>query len=159
MSNNAAGFSARLVVRYWLPLVVWLGVIAMESTPVASSANTRHLLLAALNWLFGTANSAWIDALNFALRKSGHFLGYGWLGVLFFRALCASSRAAAGALAACAVGLTLVVASLDEFHQSFIPSRTGSVRDVLLDTVGAACLLSIVLAYLHLRQKSWHLAA
>ena len=148
-----------MMVRYWLPLAVWLAVILFESTPAASSANTRHLLLGALNWLLGTANSGAVDLLNFALRKSGHFLGYGLLGVLFFRALHATSRAAAGTLAAWSVGLTLVVASLDEFHQSFIPSREGSVRDVLLDTVGAVCLLSIVLAYLHFRQRSWRVAA
>jgi VanZ family protein len=28
----------------------------------------------------------------------------------------------------------MLVASLDEYHQSFNPERTGSVRDVILDT-------------------------
>jgi VanZ family protein len=29
---------------------------------------------------------------------------------------------------------TALVASLDEWHQSFLPSRTGTPRDVLLDS-------------------------
>jgi VanZ family protein len=29
------------------------------------------------------------------------------------------------------------IATLDEFHQSFVPSRTGNLRDVALDTMGA----------------------
>jgi VanZ family protein len=39
---------------------------------------------------------------------------------------------------------TALVASLDEWHQSFIPSRTGTVRDVILDTcagIGAQILV------------------
>ncbi len=35
---------------------------------------------------------------------------------------------------------TGLVASADEFHQTFIPSRTGSPRDVLLDCCGVIIL-------------------
>jgi VanZ family protein len=45
---------------------------------------------------------------------------------------------------------TLSVAALDEWHQSFIPSRTGTVRDVGLDSVAGVAFL--VVAYLWLRR-------
>jgi VanZ family protein len=35
---------------------------------------------------------------------------------------------------------TFLVASADEFHQSFLPNRTGQFRDVLLDSCGALVL-------------------
>lgn len=38
---------------------------------------------------------------------------------------------------------SVTMAFLDEFHQSFVPSRTPTLRDVALDTTGA--LFSIVL--------------
>ena len=52
-------------------------------------------------------------------------------------------RPAAGALA---VLTTLVVASLDEWHQHFVPGRVGSVRDVLIDASGALVANLIFLA-------------
>jgi VanZ family protein len=44
---------------------------------------------------------------------------------------------------------TAMVASGDEFHQSFLPNRTGVPSDVLLDCCGAIVLQLIV--YLVLR--------
>jgi VanZ family protein len=48
--------------------------------------------------------------------------------------------------------MTVLVASLDEWHQTFIPSRTGTVRDVILDS-GAALTAQIVI-FLLLRKTS-----
>ncbi len=43
-----------------------------------------------------------------------------------------------------AIFSTALVASADEFHQSFLPSRTGTPLDVLLDTTGASALCLLV---------------
>jgi VanZ family protein len=48
--------------------------------------------------------------------------------------------------------MTVVVASLDEFHQSFIPSRTGRWQDVVLDS--AAALGLQILLYVILRTRT-----
>jgi hypothetical protein len=159
VSSKPASVSPSVVFRYWLPLAIWLGVIVLESTSMASAANTGMILRTLLQWLPRQLGTGCFDLIHFALRKGGHFLGYGILGLLFFRALHATLRAGVGRMAAYSVGLTLVVASLDEFHQSFIPSRTGCVRDVLLDTVGAACLLSIALVYFRFRVRARSLEA
>lgn len=52
---------------------------------------------------------------------------------------------------------TAIVASADEFHQSFLPNRTGVPSDVLLDCCGAVVLLLVIYLYLRLR-KPEHLA-
>jgi len=36
------------------------------------------------------------------------------------------------------VAISAAVAGLDEWHQLFVPSRTASPMDVLIDTIGAA---------------------
>jgi VanZ family protein len=51
--------------------------------------------------------------------------------------------------ASIAVLMTAFVASLDEWHQSFIPSRTGTPRDVALDT--CAGIAAQILIFLWLR--------
>ncbi len=47
---------------------------------------------------------------------------------------------------------TALVASLDEWHQSFLPSRTGNIRDVVLDS--AAALGAQVLLFVFIRGRS-----
>mgnify|MGYP000059507674 CR=1 FL=1 len=37
-----------------------------------------------------------------------------------------------------ALGFAFCYASTDEFHQLFVPGRSGQVRDVLIDSCGAA---------------------
>jgi VanZ family protein len=46
---------------------------------------------------------------------------------------------------------TALVASLDEWHQTFLPSRTGAFRDVVLDTIGALCMQAVVIAVVRYR--------
>ena len=47
--------------------------------------------------------------------------------------------------AALALGITLLTAALDEWHQRFDPSRTGTPWDVALDVTGGICFLLIAL--------------
>jgi VanZ family protein len=46
---------------------------------------------------------------------------------------------------------TVLVAALDEFHQSFLPSRTGTFHDVVLDT--CAALFAQIVIFLILRKR------
>ena len=46
---------------------------------------------------------------------------------------------------------TVFVATMDEWHQSYIPSRTGSIWDVVLDSAAGAAFL--VAAYFWLRRE------
>jgi VanZ family protein len=48
-----------------------------------------------------------------------------------------------------------LVAMLDEWHQSFLPSRTGTLRDVVLDSTAA--VLAQIALYAILRAKLRHL--
>ena len=52
--------------------------------------------------------------------------------------------------AALALGMTLLTAILDEWHQSFDPARTSSVRDVGLDMAGGIAFLVLALFVLRL---------
>ena len=47
--------------------------------------------------------------------------------------------------------MTTLVASLDEWHQTFLPSRTGTVRDVILDS-SAALTAQIVIFFVFSRK-------
>jgi len=142
------------LIRAWLPTIVWIGVIAFESTSTFTSSNTQNWLFAFLrhiNWWLA-AHAAILNAVG---RKVGHFVGYGALGCFAFfgwteflayrkereRASVEKpiqmAREWQMRAAALAVLVTFVVASLDEFHQSFVPGRGAAFHDVVLDTFGA----------------------
>ena len=85
------------------------------------------------------------------LRKNGHLLGYGTLGMTWLRAWLRTFAArpwtiAQWRLRSAVLGVvcTFLTASADEYHQSFLPSRTGQFSDVLLDTCGAVVFTLIV---------------
>jgi VanZ family protein len=154
--------SFRLLVRNWWPVAVWLVVIRLESTDYASSTNTFGLLYQILASIFGGINPRFVDALNTILRKSGHFSGYAILSLLVFLALKYTHRDRLRLVlqrrwgiffrdlwqfdwALTSVVFTVITASLDEIHQTFLPSRTGRWQDVAIDTAGA--LLMQLLLY------------
>ena len=139
------------VLKAWIAAILWLIVIAIESTNLASSNNTSRLLYPLLHFLFGI-DLKHFEHLHFYIRKGGHVFGYGMLSILLFRAWRETLPIVTGAKwtlrwASLAVLGTAIVASLDEWHQSFIPSRTGTPRDVLLDTCAGIAAQILVLLY------------
>jgi VanZ family protein len=138
------------VLKAWMALILWLIVIAIESTSYLSAQHTSRILFPLFHFLFGM-DYLRFQPWNFVLRKCGHVFGYGLLSILLFRAWRETLPAASGARwtfrwATIAVVGTALVASLDEWHQSYIPTRTGTVHDVILDTgAGIAAQLAVIL--------------
>jgi VanZ family protein len=132
--------------------VAGICVIALESTSFLGSDHTTGPLRWVWEHLFGQVTDQSWEMLHHYIRKSGHFIGYGTMGVLWLRAW-RMSLPRAGLLLDAVLALlgTAVVASSDEFHQSFLPNRTGVSADVLLDCCGAIVLL--LLAYLFIRMR------
>ncbi len=139
------------LLRAWWPATIWIGLISFESTDYMSAQNTGSLLYDLLTRLFGPINLYDFLYWHHYLRKAGHVVGYGMLGLLLLRAfrMTFANRPEWIKLLPVFAWLgTALVATMDEWHQSYIPSRTGSVSDVLLDS--AAGLLALVLAYIAL---------
>ncbi len=138
-------------------------VIALESTKFASSANTSRLLLFLLTRFKINYIATHFVVLHAVLRKLGHCFGYGMLSLLVLRAwwtmlkLPRSStqpapwramvRAWSGRAAILALLTTIVVAGMDEWHQMFLPGRTGTIRDVALDSLAAAFVQLAAVAF------------
>jgi VanZ family protein len=142
-------------VRAWWPAAVWIGLISIESTDMFSSQNTGNILYALLTRLFGEINVYDFLIFHFYLRKTGHVVGYGMLALLLlrgWRATLGPARAWLSRAALLAWIGAVFVASMDEWHQSFIPSRTGTVHDVVLDSI--AGLVFLLVAYFWLRQSA-----
>jgi VanZ family protein len=130
---------------------VGICIIAMESTEALGADHTTGPLRLLFETLFGPISDARWAMAHLLIRKSGHFLGYGFLGLAWLRAWWMTlprSRFIQDALLAL-LG-TALVAGADEWHQTFLPNRTGSAWDVLLDCCGAIVLQLVVYIFMRL---------
>jgi VanZ family protein len=121
----------------WLPVLVWAGVISTLSTDTFSSERTSALIIPTLHWLIPHASNETLLLIHAVIRKTAHLTEYFILGILLYRALRGDERGWNLKLAVWAIAIAAAYASLDEFHQSFVSSRTASPWDALIDTVGA----------------------
>ena len=79
------------------------------------------------------------------VRKAAHFTEYAILGFLAARAFRTSPRPAlANRWFLASLALVVAYALLDEYHQSFVPSRTGSIYDSLIDISGGLTALLLI---------------
>lgn len=69
---------------------------------------------------------------SFYIRKIAHITEYLILGFLTFNLLKQYSVTNIYY----AIGLSILYSCTDEFHQLFINGRSGSIRDVLIDSIG-----------------------
>ncbi len=141
------------ILKGWIAAGLWLAIIAFESTSYLSAEHTSRFLYPILHFLLGLDWQRFV-VWHFYIRKTGHFVGYFILSVLLFRAWKATlSLPALWALrwSGIAFFMSAMVASMDEWHQTFIPSRTGAISDVMLDS--AAALTAQIVIFLFLRAK------
>jgi VanZ family protein len=142
--------SPRNVLVRWLPTVVWLCLLAWFSSDVFSAHNTGGILHKIVQALFGEISRHNFEALHFFVRKTAHFAGYGFLSLLAFYAwkdTLPSFQPWTFRWSALALALALIAGGLDEFHQSFVSSRTSSPRDVVLDMAGALFFQIVIASF------------
>jgi VanZ family protein len=143
-------------LKQWWPALVWAVVISGFSTGVFTSDNTSRIIVPVLHWLLPRASLDTLSQIHHYIRKSAHFTEYFILSLLILRGIRGGRRDARLAWALAAIAIVAGYASLDEFHQMFVPGRTAAVTDVLLDTSGgiaAQAIAALVILLGHVREK------
>ena len=146
-----------MLFRYWLPLLVWMLVIFTASGDRMSFDHSSRIIGPFLHWLLPHLSDAAVHAVIVIVRKGAHVTEYAVLALLLWHALRKPPEPNTPAWRWSQAGLALALAALyaagDEIHQTFVPSRQGSVWDVLLDTTGAAIGLLCLWAIGRLRKR------
>jgi VanZ family protein len=145
-------FSVRQFLKYWLPVVAWMIFIFIGSTDLLSAEHTSRFIGPFLRWLDPNVSDATVASVQLVVRKFAHLTEYAILATLLFRAF-RQRQPRVGRVLAISFVLAAVYAALDEFHQSFIASRTGSPWDVLIDCAGALAGLLIYWRMIRSRQS------
>jgi VanZ family protein len=147
ISGSRVSLAAR-IFKYWLPVAIMLAAMYYFSTDRLSNDTTETVVGKLLMWLSSHMSPVVIATANFTVRKAAHFIEYAALGGLLFRAFRADDprrwrfRWVAYSLIAAASW-----AALDEFHQTFTRTRSGSPLDSLLDSSGALFMLLVITFY------------
>jgi len=135
---------ARFLSRY-LPLVAWLVFISYASSDSFNAGNTSRIIGPLVLWLFPNTTPETLTVIHIITRKAAHFTEYAFLAFLAARAFRTSPRPAlANRWFIAALALVVAYALLDEYHQSFVPSRTASIYDSLVDIAGGLTALLVI---------------
>jgi VanZ family protein len=124
-------------IKRWLPVLLWLCFVFFMSTGTFSAENTSLVIKPLLDFLFPGLSPDQITSIHGIIRKGAHVFEYFFLGFLLLRAFSAGSPGGwkwRWSLLAM-IGVAIYALS-DEFHQSFVPTRTASMRDVGIDAMG-----------------------
>ncbi|HYN25422.1 MAG TPA: VanZ family protein [Pyrinomonadaceae bacterium] len=129
--------STRERIWRYAPLIFWMALIFFASSNEFSAINTSRVVRPLLLWLFPNITEESIRLAHVLVRKAAHITEYAILGWLAARAFTGSSREFLRQRWFLA-GLLLIVlhSLLDEYHQSLVPSRTGSLYDSGIDIAG-----------------------
>lgn len=86
---------------------------------------------------------------DFVAHKSIHVVIYAALYFLVFRGFYLSyKKKNVNDFLLWALVVTMVYAISDEFHQTFVPTRTGTVRDIFIDATGVLIMYIYIKYYI-----------
>jgi VanZ family protein len=140
-------FTKQRLWRYG-PLLMWIVFISFASTGGFSASNTSRIIRPILLWFFPNLTESELGFIHLLTRKVGHFLEYAVLAFLARRAFITSSRETLRRRWFELALLLIVINSLvDELHQSFEPTRTGSIIDSTIDVAGGLTVLLLFKLY------------
>jgi VanZ family protein len=133
----------------WVPVILWACAIFFFSTDEFSASHSSQILTPLLERLVPGISPVTIEYVHIVARKFGHWFEYLILSALLLRVLLRENGQHPPLRN---VLWTLLIiffyAAGDEFHQSFVPSRTASIYDVMIDFCGGLCgTLGIFLYY------------
>jgi len=133
------------LVTYGLPPLLWMALIFPLGNRALGSSRIYEAFVAVARWLAPGASLETLGAAYIVFRKTLHFLGYGFLAFLLYRGFRAGrkpawSKRTASAAAAAAIAYSL----LDEFLQTLVPYRTGSIVDSAIDTAGVLTMTALL---------------
>jgi VanZ family protein len=125
-------------LKYWWPALIWAVIVSGFSTGLFTSENTGSIIIPVLHFFLAHASPETLQFLHHIIRKCGHLTEYWILSLLILRGIRGGRREMHLRWALLTILVVAGYASLDEFHQSFVPGRTAAVGDVLIDTCGGA---------------------
>ncbi len=115
------------LIYYWLPLFLWMGLIYFFSSQTRISVTKTFIT-------------------DFIIFKTLHILEYAMLYFLSFRAIYSlkSLNMSLNKISLIGIFFSIMFAFSDEFHQLYVVTRNGQLRDVFIDTLGISLMFLLI---------------
>ncbi|WP_062051759.1 VanZ family protein [Bacillus sp. JCM 19034] len=131
--------------KWWFIALVWCIAIAVATRQPSLTGQSTESFFQFIVFIDP-------EIVNYFFRKGVHITSFGLLAIFFFMALDSLRRRKYRYYLAW--GLATIYGALDEYHQAFLPERTASLFDVLINSLGACLALMIFhLFYVSLIEK------
>lgn len=134
-------------IKYFIPAIMWMIFIFIMSHTNGNDSSNQSNFIAQIILRFINID---LNTLTFVIRKIAHMCEYAILFLLIYYGLHKTFKYQYYLLIS--LILTFLYACSDEFHQTFIPGRSGQFKDVLIDTIGMIIMFSII--YLWQKEKN-----
>lgn len=129
-----------MFLKYWLPILLWAMIIFTASSDQHSAEHSSRIIGPLVRWLLPQLPDATVNEIVTAVRKCAHLVEYAVLACLLWRVVRKPVRndphpwrwSEAVTVWVCVA----LVATSDEIHQAFVPTRQASPWDVLIDVSG-----------------------
>ena len=161
LENKKDSTNSLPIIKLWIgrllrygPPSIWIYVIFFASSDQMSSPHTSGFIRPLLKWLFAGAEEETIEFMHKGIRKLAHFTEYAFFAIFLARAFTTSTKLWLKLywFQLSLLGV-IIFALLDEYHQTFIPSRSGSIYDSLIDIFGGLTMLLIIKWFLKRKHK------
>lgn len=130
-----------------------MGLIFVSSSDLGSETHSAQFVLPILEFLLHGLSPETYAILHDLIRKLGHVTEYAVLSILWARALAGPGRSWQARHIAGSLAIGILWAMGDEGHQALVPSRTASVLDVGIDTIGTALGVALRLVTLQMKRQ------
>lgn len=140
----------QLIMFYYAPMILWMALIFTMSTGVGRDTHSVGILVRLIRTFDPPAAREMrlevLHLIDYVLRRCAHIVEYMVLMLLVFRTVQHGRSRLCWKKALFAFAICVAYAVTDETHQRFVPGRTASIRDVMLDSSAAlVCEAAIVL--------------
>jgi VanZ family protein len=126
------------IVAAWIPALIWMILIFLLSSRQRIAVSEEYVV-------------------NFLIFKTLHIIEYAILFFFYVRGLHYPLGMTKWRFATAFV-LAVLYAISDEVHQSFVPTREGKLRDVIIDAIGALLAWSTLTQFVPIlptKLKKW----
>jgi len=129
----------------WILVFIWAIVIFIFSSQNGEISSQNNRFIIELFKKIGIDINTLVSVnADFIVRKMAHFTEYFIFYLLLFNAFTDDFKFNKSLLNS--IIITFIYAVSDEFHQSFVPGRSPTYKDVLIDTGGGlVCMIFIYL--------------
>jgi VanZ family protein len=137
-------------IKYFIPSIIVMSIIFTASHDPASGEKSDFItnLLNKVIYQISNYKLSVEDKINisFFVRKLAHMTEYFILNLSYYYSFNSISENKKRNILICFL-LTVFYACTDEYHQTFIEGRVGTIKDVFIDSTGAliASILFIIM--------------